>query len=62
MADTLPPNVMTVTATITVGDITHATSILVQTHKLSELDEVLKLAWKATKAHAMGEVYEGNQS
>ena len=58
----LPRNLMTVTATIIVGDITHTTSILVQTHLLNELDEVLQLAWKATKSQATGEAYEGNQS
>lgn len=48
----LPPNMMTVTTTITnkIGDVerTLSTVLLVQTHRIDELTKVVRLAWAET--------------
>lgn len=45
---TLPQNLVTITTSLTIGNLTYTTTISAQTYKLPEIESVVRLSWGAT--------------
>ena len=47
------PNAVIVMATIVLGGVTFTSQMMVQTHKLPEIEAALEVAWKQTRREAL---------